>query len=100
MRRLSDFMVEDSSPPSSDPCECTLLPAIEGPKFAPLHQPLPLDDDTTEGQAVRLCEQSQEVLIHLLTPEVKREVPIPVWNEMTRLEVKIDRFLNSLMEER
>lgn len=52
------------------------------------------DDAATE--AIKLLEDVQDLFCHLLCQDVKRAVPIPVWNELCHLEARASHLLDSI----
>lgn len=94
MKRLCDV------PTLKEPTEAPYSAVRTWPMSPPALGPDPSDVEDLDdfGKALAHMEDAQEVLIFLQTEEVKRLVPIPVWNLLVRTEQRLTRFIDDHSE--
>lgn len=92
MKRLSDIPVAVEVTEPEAPYSLRKPPAWSVPMLGP--DPSDADDLDDFGKALAHLEDAQEVLIFLQVEEVKKMVPIPVWNMIVRTEQRVTRFLD------
>lgn len=88
MRRASEVEPAAAEEPAKAYCD----PCREPPGAGEDEQ----FEDDAGIEAIKLVEDCQDLFFHLLCMDVRKAVPIPVWNELCRLEVRASHLLNSI----